>query len=285
MGGNCVQFNEISDEEWLLLAPVLSDDAIVHGQRGRPRAQVRLVANAVLWVLVTGEPWSRLPNIYPSVPTCRSRFEKWRTNGTLAEMHRLLSSRGRTFRCGPDGLLEPQHIQPRSIDRQSRDEGLRKVFWTSQASWQTPHGARRPPHAVDTFTQVAQQLQDSSHDVPDRVESRTPMNTPRSIHRPASPWMGLASQGKRESDPRGYVIYVAADRVANARFRGWAEIVRDAQRVARSGLIGPSFTSFEAAQQYAFEWARRWIDEESDVARDDVNAVKCDSWQRKVRSG
>ena len=280
-----MQFNEISDEEWLLLAPVLSDDVIVHGQRGRPRAQVRLVANAVLWVLVTGEPWSRLPNTYPSVPTCRSRFEKWRGTGALAEMHGLLSSRGRTFRCGPDGRLQPQHVQPRSVDRQSKDEGLRKVFWTSQASWQTPHGARQPPHSVDTFTQVAQQLQDSSPVAPDRVESRSSMNAPQSIHRPASPWMGLASQGKRQSDPRGYVIYVAADRVANARFRGWAEIVRDAQRIARSGLIGPSFTSFEAAQQYALEWARRWIDEESDLERDDVNAEKCDSWQQKVRSG
>lgn len=285
MGGNSVHVNEISDEEWLLLAPVLSDDVIVHGQRGRPRVQVRLVANAVLWVLVTGEPWSRLPGIYPSVPTCRSRFEKWRSTGALAEMHRLLSNGGRTFRCGPDGLLEPQHTQPRSIDRQPKDEGLRQVFWTSQASWQTPHGTRQPPHTVDTFTQVAPQLQDSSRVVPDRVEPRAPMKTPQSIHRPASPWMGLASQGKCESDPRGYVMYVAADRVANAQFRGWAEIVRDAQRVARSGLIGPSFTSFEVAQEYALEWARRWIDEESGVDRDDVNAMKCDPWQRKVRSG
>ncbi|MGA9914879.1 transposase [Paraburkholderia sp.] len=281
-----MHFNEISDEEWLLLAPVLSVDVImVHGQRGRPRAQIRLVANAVLWVLVTGEPWSRLPGIYPSVPTCRSRFEKWRSTGALAEMHRLLSNGGRTFRCGPDGRLEPRHRQPRSIDRQPKDEGLRQVFWTSQASWQTPHGTRQRPHTADTFTQVARQLQDSSRVVPDRIEPRAPMKTPQSIPRPASPWMGLASQGKRESDPRGYVMYVAADRVANAQFRGWAEIVRDAQRVARSGLIGPSFTSFEAAQQYALEWARRWIDEESGVDRDDVNAMKCDPWQRKVRSG
>ena len=42
-----MHFNEISDEEWLQLAPVLSDAAIVHGRRGRPRAQVRVVANAV----------------------------------------------------------------------------------------------------------------------------------------------------------------------------------------------------------------------------------------------
>jgi transposase len=280
-----VHFNEISDEEWLLLAPVLSDAAIAHGQRGRPRTQVRVVANAVLWILTTGEPWSRLPGIYPSVPTCRCRFEKWRSTGALMEMHRLLSNAGRTFRYGPDGLLERHHVQPRRIGRQPRDEGLRQVFWKSQASWQAPHGTPQRPHTADTFTELVRRLPDASGAVPDRLESRAPVNVPLSIHPPASPWMGLASQGKREFDPRGYVIYIAADPVANARFRGWAEIAQDAQRVARSGLIGPSFTHCEAAQQYALAWARRWIDEESAVDRDDFDAANSDMWQRNVRSG
>jgi transposase len=280
-----VHFNEISDEEWLQLAPVLSDAPIVHGQRGRPRVQVRVVANAVLWILTTGEPWSRLPGTYPSIPTCRHRFEKWRSTGALADMHRLLSDAGRTFRCGPDGLLKLRHATPRVIDRQPRDEGLRQVFWKDQASWQTPHDTQRPRHTVDTFTQIARQLPDSSRTVPEREESHAPLKLPQSIHRPVSPWMGLASKGKCEFDPRGYVIYLAADPVANARFRGWAEIVRDARRVARSGLIGPSFKNSEAAQQYAFEWARRWIDEVSGSNGDDADEVEDDFWQRKLRSG
>ncbi|MGF6779815.1 transposase [Paraburkholderia sp. GAS334] len=280
-----MHITEINDDEWLLLAPVLSDAVIAHGRRGRPRAQVRLVANAVLWILTTGEPWSRLPGIYPSVPTCRSRFEAWRSTGALAEMHRLLSTTGRTFVCGPDGLLEHRNVPPQRIGGRPRDEGLRQVFWKSQASWQAPHDTPQRPHTPDTFIEIVRQLPDSSRAVPDRLESRAPMNAPQSVHPPASPCRGLAWEGKRESDPRGYIIYISADRVASARFRGWAEIVRDAQRVARSGLIGPSFTSREAAQQHALEWARRWIDKESTVDRSDFDAANSDLWERNVRSG
>ncbi|MDH6153429.1 MULTISPECIES: transposase [Paraburkholderia] len=92
-----MHFNEISDEEWLLIAPVLADTPIPQRQRGRPRAQVRVVANAVLWVLTTGKSWSMLPSHYPSAPTCRHRFETWRSSGALAEMCRLLSNTGRKF--------------------------------------------------------------------------------------------------------------------------------------------------------------------------------------------
>ena len=277
-----MQFNEISNEEWLQLAPVLSDAAIVHGQRGRPRAHVRVVANAVLWILTTGEPWSRLPSTFPSVPTCRLRFEKWRSTGALAQMHKVLSASGRTLRCGPDGLLELRHATPRAIDRQPRDEGLRKVLWKDQASWQTPHDRRQPRHTADTFTQIARQLPNSSPTVREPIQPHAPVERPQSIHRTVAPWMGLASKGRCELDPRGYVIYLAADPVANARFRGWAEIVRDARRIARSGLIGPNFKNIEAAQQYALEWARRWIDEASG---NHGNEAESDFWQPKVRSG
>ncbi|WP_236066782.1 transposase [Paraburkholderia haematera] len=280
-----MHLNEISDEEWRQLAPVLSDTAVVHGQRGRPRAQVRLVANAVLWILTTGESWSRLPGTYPSIPTCRLRFEKWRSSGALATMHKLLSDAGRTLRCGPDGRPEIRHATPRVIDRQPKDEGLRQVFWKDQASWQTPRDTQPPHHTVDRFAQIARQLPNISRTLPERISPHAPIERPQSILRTASPWMGLASKGKCEFDPRGYVIYLAADPVASARFRGWAEIVRDARRVARSGLIGPSFRNIEAAQQYAFEWARRWIDEASGDNSEHVDEVGSDVWQRKVRSG
>jgi transposase len=279
-----VHFNEISDEEWRQLAPILSDAIIAHGQRGRPRVRVRLVANAVLWILTTGESWSRLPGTFPSVPTCRRSLEKWRSTGALAEMHRLLSNAGRKFRCGPDGLPELRHAAPRTIERQPRDEGLRQVFWKDQAAWQAPEAPRRPRLTMDTFTRIAQQLPNASHTRPEHVSSCGPAGRPQSLHRTVSPWMGLASNGRCELDPRGYVIYLVADPVANGRFRGWAEIVRDARRMARSGLIGPSFRNSEAAQQYAFEWARRWIDEALGNNSEDAE-LENDLWQRKLRSG
>lgn len=279
-----MQFNEISDEEWRQLAPILTDTVIAHGQRGRPRVRTRLVANAVLWVLTTGEPWSRLPGTFPSVPTCRRSLEKWRSTGALAQMHQFLSNAGRNFRCGPDGLLHVRYAAPRVVERQSRDEGLRQVFWKDQAAWQTPQDARRPRLTMDTFTQIAQQLPNASPATPKHAPTREPVERPHCIHRTVSPWMGLASNGRCELDPRGYVIYLAADPVANDRFRGWAEIVRNARRIARSGLIGPSFRNGEAAQQYAFEWARRWIDDALGNNSDDAE-IENDIWQRKLRSG
>lgn len=45
-------------------------------------------------------------------------------------------------------------------------------------------------------------------------------------------------------------------------YRAWTEIVKDGSRVERSGLIGPRFTHTEAAEQYALDWARQWIDRE-----------------------
>jgi transposase len=282
-----VHFNEISDEEWLLLAPILADPPIVHRGRGRPRADGRVVANAVLWVLTTGDSWTMLPSHYPSAPTCRHRFEAWRSSGALAQMYRILSGTGREFRCGPQLTLERRAVPSRRIDPQTRDEGLRRVFWRDQASWQTPREAWQSSRTADTFRDIARQLPysaDSEDGAPERGETRAPVTPLHAVHRIASPWMGLASKGETESDPHGYVIYTAADRLANMRFRGWAEIMRDGRRVARSGLIGPSFRNCETAQRYALEWARCWIVEESGENSDSAGldgAIR----QPKARSG
>ena len=58
------------------------------------------------------------------------------------------------------------------------------------------------------------------------------------------------------------MIYVAAEQVPNAMYRAWAEIMKDGKRVERSGLVGPRFEGADAAEQYALEWARQWIDRE-----------------------
>ena len=72
---NRMFFDELSNDEWAQLAALVSDEPAVRlNRRGRPRAEPRIVANAVLWILTTGEPWSKLPGRYPSGPTCRRRL-------------------------------------------------------------------------------------------------------------------------------------------------------------------------------------------------------------------
>lgn len=48
-------FDELNDEEWFRLSPLIADEPIRLNRRGRPRAEPRVVANAVLWILTTGD--------------------------------------------------------------------------------------------------------------------------------------------------------------------------------------------------------------------------------------
>ena len=267
-------FDELSNDEWAQLAALVSDEPAVRlNRRGRPRAEPRIVANAVLWILTTGEPWSKLPGRYPSGPTCRRRFEEWQVNGTLAEMVRLLSQTGRTFVYVPQASPPAAAANPvPQLETVSvRDDSLRGVSWKSPESWQTPANATRGWPSLDPLADMTRQL---SGTVPPDVGVRTepavsraaelgavprrcdhPLDTPQ---RPLP--MSLAARGMQVVDRRGYVIYVAAERVPSAMYRAWAEIELDGRRVERSGLVGPRFADPDGAQEYALEWARQWID-------------------------
>jgi transposase len=257
-------FDELSNDEWALLRPLVSNDgANRQSRRGRPRTEPRVVVNAVLWVMTTGEPWSRLPCGYPSGPTCRCRFEEWRSNGTLLAMVTLLSKNGRTFAYIPTGSSPDMgHALPHA-PRFLRDDGAPQVLWQNADAWQSSLGEADKTLETTPFSEIARQLsgrQGHQHRAlpaePERVSrSQRPERTEY------TPWMGLHSRGKEVADARGYVMYVAADRLEEASFRGWAEVVKNGRRVARSGLIGPRFDNAAVAQQYALDWASRWIDQ------------------------
>ena len=76
-------------------------------------------------------------------------------------------------------------------------------------------------------------------------------------------WCGSPWTAAQVANHDGYVIRASADPVSNEWFRARAEIMRHGRRIERSGLIGPRFKEFEAAQKYALDWARKWIDQQS----------------------
>lgn len=296
-------FDELSNDEWALLAALVSDEPAVRlNRRGRPRAEPRIVANAVLWILTTGEPWSKLPGRYPSGPTCRRRFEEWQLNGTLIEMVRLLSQTGRTFAYVPQPAppVAAKPAAPVAETPSVRDEGLRGVSWKSPESWQAPGASSSLSNwrSADPFADITRQLSGLPNVPP---VPRAPASAAALAARPAtrtglqgmeearavgaamhsldsaiasarhtqqledqrnSLSMSLAPRGTQVADLRGYVIYVAAEQVPNDMYRAWAEIMKDGKRVERSGLVGPRFAEADAAEQYALEWARQWIDRE-----------------------
>ena len=127
--------DDLGDNEWELVEALFCAKPARSERRGRPRAQTRAVLNAVLWVLSTGEGWSRLPGRYPSPPTCRRRFDEWQADGTLAEIIKRLNSSGREI--SPRGSIGATAAKPPAKPGSDR---LRGAFWTNPASLRAPVG-------------------------------------------------------------------------------------------------------------------------------------------------
>jgi transposase len=283
-------FEELTDDEWARLAPLAADEPIHPHRRGRPRAEPRVVTNAVLWILTTGERWSKLPARYPSGPTCRRRFDDWLADGTLAQIVAILSEFGRTFAYVPQPDTVPvaaPKAAPLPVPESPR---LRGVFWTNPESWHLSGEAVDPTAVADADSM------DGAHPVVNGANgvggtngtsgtNGACANTARresavvaSSRRAPIPGVTLRAGGdrpseaplvdsmtatKRSEDYRDYVIHASAQPVAKQfqlSYRASAEIVKDGRRVERSGLIGPRFGEHETAECYALEWARDWID-------------------------
>ncbi|WP_186137113.1 transposase [Burkholderia gladioli] len=286
-------FDELSDEEWTRVSTLIADEPIRLNRRGRPRAETRVVANAILWILTTGEPWSKLPGRYPSGPTCRRRFEEWLASGTLGEMVAMLTElSGRAFAYvpPPPELVAP----PPRTEPVANNDRLRGVFWQNPESWRLPvpetgewqdeedeagmrQTVREAPAAA--IAQLAQQV--AQAELQAGAARAALLAREAEADAAAAPVAGeTAEQGDHDdhgehprpvsvrfatvapqSEPyRGYTLYGTAQPVQNMMYRAWAEIAQDGRRVERSGLIGPRFSDPEAAERYAIAWGRDWVD-------------------------
>lgn len=285
-------FEELTDDEWARLAPLAADEPIHPHRRGRPRAEPRVVTNAVLWILTTGERWSKLPARYPSGPTCRRRFDDWLADGTLARIVTILSEFGRTFAYVPQPDTAVQ-VAPKAAPLPAPESPrLRGVFWTNPESWHVAGEAGDPDTGVGADMAIAAdamgQNGPSGPNGPNGacantvrrelavVASSRRAPTPGAALRAASdrpndvPLVDSVTATKRSEDYGDYVIHASAQPVAKQlqlSYRASAEIVKDGRRVERSGLIGPRFGEHETAECYALEWARDWIDRHEAAAQ------------------
>jgi putative transposase len=101
---------DLGDAEWAILAPLLAPTT----RRGRPRQHdLRLVLNAVLYILRGGEPWRLLPHEYPPWQSVYDQFRRWRQRGTWRQINDVLRTRTR--------MLAGRDPQPHAaiIDSQS----------------------------------------------------------------------------------------------------------------------------------------------------------------------
>lgn len=81
---------ELTDEQWALIAP-LFEKADVIQTRGRPPRSAREVLNGVLWILRSGARWSDLPDRFPPYQTCHRRFQEWVKDGKLRKVLETLA--------------------------------------------------------------------------------------------------------------------------------------------------------------------------------------------------
>ena len=77
---------DLTDEQWLVIKPLIPAGKSGKGKKGRPRREDRQILNGILWVLRTGAPWRVLPPEYPSRSTCHRRFQRWVRDKTFAKI-------------------------------------------------------------------------------------------------------------------------------------------------------------------------------------------------------
>jgi len=79
---DCLSRHDVTEEQWALLAPLLS----AHPRQGHRWADHRMVINGVLFRTRAGCPWRDLPECYGNGKTVYNRHRRWSLDGTWAKI-------------------------------------------------------------------------------------------------------------------------------------------------------------------------------------------------------
>jgi len=167
--------------EWEEIAPLLPPPC----RLGRPRKQeLRVIVDAILYLLWTGCQWRALPREFPPYSTVQGYFYRWRDDGTWERISLALVARARQRigRAAPPsvGIIDSQSVPttesggPRGIDAGKRIKGRKRHIVTDtqgfllaaqvhKADIQDPHGA------VPLLRALRQRFPELAHVFADRV--------------------------------------------------------------------------------------------------------------------
>ena len=80
--------SDLTDEQWLLIEPLIPPDRSGTAKGGRPREVVmREVINALVYLNRTGCPWRAIPHELPPWGTVADYFYRFRDDGTWQKIH------------------------------------------------------------------------------------------------------------------------------------------------------------------------------------------------------
>jgi Transposase and inactivated derivatives len=82
---------ELTDEQWAILEPLLPELPKRDDGKGRPWRSNREVLNGILWILRSGARWKDLPDKFPPYQTYHRRFGQWVKDGTLRKVLETLA--------------------------------------------------------------------------------------------------------------------------------------------------------------------------------------------------
>lgn len=104
--------SEVSETEWKRMKWMLAKSKAV----GRPlELDLRMVINAIFYILVTGCQWRNLPNDYPNPNSVYYHFRKWCRDGTWQRINRAMGFLERRrvgrFARPSAGIIDSQSVK------------------------------------------------------------------------------------------------------------------------------------------------------------------------------